>query len=502
MLIPSIQSVTRIAALAALCLLSACQGSDAEIERAPKIGLIWTAPTLIPFEDMGYELEEFFFSGTANSYVNRAELTPDGQWEVEPSGETAAYKSRLFVYRPTDPAHFNGSVIIEWMNVSGGIDTPTEWITAHTEFMRQGYAYVAVSAQYVGVEGGPMPLPRQMPFCLAVKCTHPLRYRSLHHPGDSFSYDIFMKAAELVRRPQAINPLGELTAERIIATGESQSAHRLVTLVNAFGMNTDLFDGYFIHSRLGEGIPELGGGASAPLSQAPQADIVPPTSVQLRADLGVPIINLQTETDQIPLGALSSRQPDNSFFRLWEVAGTAHADLYVARYGLLDDGDDVVTAELKYLKRANPVLPACPDFISSAPQHHFAVKAAFRTLHQWLAEATVPASYPRLQVNEQQDGFALDAYGNALGGIRSPYVDAPLARLSGLNNADRNEDGLCFLYGSMAALDPATLQTLYADKADYIAAVTQSTATAVANGTLLAEDAPLVLAAAERVEFQ
>lgn len=506
MLIPSIRLAGRtttathlIPTLLLAFLLSACQGSDAEIETAPKIGLIWAAPTLIPFENMGYRVEEFFFSGTA--YSNSAPLTTDGKWSVETSGETAEYKSRMIVYRPVDPAQFNGTVVIEWMNVSAGIDTPTEWVTAHTEFMREGYAYVGVSAQYVGVEGGPMALPRQIPFCLAVKCTHPLRYRSLNHPGDSFSYDIFMKAAELVRHPRGLNPLGDLTAERIIASGESQSAHRLVTLVNAFGSSTDLFDGYFIHSRLGEGIPELGGGASAPLSQAPQSDIIPPTAVQLRDDLTVPIINLQTETDQIPLGALSSRQQDTAFFRLWEVAGTAHADLYVARYGLLDDGDDVVTAEIKYLKRANPVLPACPDYISSAPQHHFAVKAAFHALNTWITEGIEPSTYPRLQVNDTQDGFETDSLGNALGGIRSPYVDAPLARLSGLNNADRNEDGLCFLYGATDPLEPATLQSLYPTHADYVSAVIHATDKAVAEGVVLPEDAHLIITAAEKTEL-
>lgn len=492
---------TTLATLLLAVLLSACQGSDAEIERAPKIGLIWTAPTLIPFEDMGYTVEEFFFSGTANAYSSSAPLSTDGKWSTQPSGETADYKSRMFVYRPVDPSHFNGTVVIEWLNVSAGIDTPTEWVTAHTEFMRQGYAYVGVSAQYVGIEGGPMALPRQIPLCLAVKCANPLRYRSLHHPGDSFSYDIFMKAAELVRHPRTINPLGELTAEHMIATGESQSAHRLVTLVNALGTSTDLFDGYFIHSRLGEGIPELGGGASAPLSQAPQADINPPTTVQLRDDLGVPIINLQTETDQITLGALSSRQDDNLFFRLWEVAGTAHADLYVARYGLLDDGNDIAAAEIKYLKRANPVLPACADFISSAPQHHFTVKAAFRALNTWLTQGIAPASYPRLQVNDSQDGFETDNLDNALGGIRSPYVDAPIARLSGLNSADRNEDGLCFLYGSTTPLDASTLQSLYPTQQDYVDAVMQATDNAVADGVILPEDAHLIITAAENTEL-
>src|SRR5690606_29925275 len=142
-----------------------------------------------------------------------------------------------------------------------------------------------------------------------------------------FSYDIFRQAAGLVRYPQELNPLGTLVPTHLIVAGQSQSAHRLITFANAFGPDTtDLIDGYFIHSRLGAGVPELGGGASAPLSQAPQAEIHPPAAVRIREDLPVPVMNLQAETDQVPLLAHMSRQPDSPVFRLWEVAGSAHAD--------------------------------------------------------------------------------------------------------------------------------------------------------------------------------
>ena len=58
------------------------------------------------------------------------------------------------VCQPTDEPKFNGSVIVEWLNVSGGIDAPAVWFMAHREIARAGYGYVAVSAQHVGVEGG------------------------------------------------------------------------------------------------------------------------------------------------------------------------------------------------------------------------------------------------------------------------------------------------------------------------------------------------------------
>jgi hypothetical protein len=90
---------------------------------------------------LGYTADEFFVSGTASSYA-------------EPSGE-ADYTTRMVVLRPTDASKFNGTVIVEWLNVSGGIDTPAVWFMAHREIVREGYAYVVVSAQHVGVEGGP-----------------------------------------------------------------------------------------------------------------------------------------------------------------------------------------------------------------------------------------------------------------------------------------------------------------------------------------------------------
>src|SRR3546814_1124854 len=146
----------------------------------------------------------------------------------------------------------------------------------------------------MGVDGGVPPAP-PLPIAIPLKLINPPRYASLVHPGDSFSYDIYAQAAQAVRHPQDVAPLGELQVRRVIAAGESQSATRLMTFINAFGTRTDLFDGYFVHSRLGF-IPDFGG-ASAPLSQDPQQDITTPDVVRFRTDLDRPVMDLQTETD-------------------------------------------------------------------------------------------------------------------------------------------------------------------------------------------------------------
>ena len=115
---------------------------------------------------VGYERSEFFLSGTAHSYVPMGPLNPDGKWKVT-TGATAPYKTRIAVYRPTDPSKFNGTLVVEWLNVSGGTDDGPEWTLAHNELVREGFAWVGVSAQQVGVKFGEIHGSRAgtRPFC-------------------------------------------------------------------------------------------------------------------------------------------------------------------------------------------------------------------------------------------------------------------------------------------------------------------------------------------------
>src|SRR5262249_45660288 len=79
----------------------------------------FVAGTNFDLAEVGYEQEEFFISGTAHAWTNVGTLDPDGRWAVAPAS-TAPYKTRILVYRPIDPARFNGIVWVEWLNVSGG----------------------------------------------------------------------------------------------------------------------------------------------------------------------------------------------------------------------------------------------------------------------------------------------------------------------------------------------------------------------------------------------
>ena len=445
------------------------------------MGAPFVAGTTFDLAEVGYQQTEYFLTGTARAFRNVGELGTDGRWSAEPSGETAAYKTRVIVNRPIDPADFNGTVMIEWHNVSGGLDASPDWLLAHTELIREGYAFVGLSAQKVGIEGGTAAVGV---ISLPLKTVDPVRYASLSHPGDSFSYDILSQTAQAIRDRAGIAPLDELPVERIIAAGESQSAFRMVTYINAFHRLTRIFDGYLVHSR---------GAIGAPLSEAPLPVILVPGTTIVRDDLDVPTMIFQAETDLTFLNYLAARQPDTPSIRVWEAAGTAHADLYTLSKGAVDRGDDPDIAKLTVTAEPIPGIINCGAPVNDGPQH-FVLKAAIHALERWVRDGTAPAIAPPLEVSAGPPAAIVrDARGIALGGIRTPAVDVPLAVLSG----DAQPGSLiCALFGITVPFDEATLMALYADQAAYADAVEASADAAVAAGFLLPPDAALIKAAA------
>jgi hypothetical protein len=446
--------------------------------------------TFFPLAPLGYEQAEYFVSGTANTYVNVNELKPDGQWQVEAS-EQADYKTRIVVIRPSDPADFNGTVMVEWLNVSAGFDSGPDWGMVHTELIRKGYAWIGVSAQKVGVDalidGGAA--------AIIPGGAGDNRYESLNHPGDDFSYDMYSQIAQAIRQPTGTAPLGNLSAQYMIAAGESQSASRLMTYVNALTPIHALFDGYFIHSRLNGSAPLQGNF----LSTTPA--IATPEIVRVRSDLGTPVLMLQTETDLFILGSYPSNQDDTDKFRLWEMPGTAHADLYTFLDNRFDVGTNPAMAAVVEVMAPVPGIIECTIPVNAGPQH-FIANAAVHTLNEWITHDTAPPVAERLEVSGEPAAFVLDDRGNVKGGVRTPFVDVPIAILSGEgqplpDRADVDEVSVktvdfCFLSGTTTLFDAATLGALYVDNAAYIEAVNTATDDAVAKGFLLAEDAELI----------
>ncbi len=463
------------------------------------------APTLVStffsLPSLGYEQAEYFIEGTARAYVNVNELQSDGRWQVE-EADQAGYRTRVVVNRPSDPSQFNGTVLVEWLNVSAGFDSAPDWGMLHTELIRSGYAWVGISAQQVGVDA----LIDGSASAVVPGGTADGRYDTLSHPGDPFAYSIFSQFAQALREPGASGLLGDLEPQHLIAAGESQSAGFLLTYVNALAPRHALFDGYFIHSRTQ---------GSAPLQGTFfEADIPTPEVVRVRDDLGVPTLMLQTETDLFVLGSYPSNQEDSDNFRLWEVAGTAHADLYTFLDNRLDIGANPAVAAIVENKAPIPGIIECEIPVNAGPQH-FVAKAAVHALNEWITQGTPAPSANRLEVAGAPPMFVTDEFGNTLGGVRTPYVDAPIAILEGqgqpqpdfLNGGDDIDEisietvDFCFLSGTTELFDTATLSSLYSSNASYRAAVNNSADDAVEKGFLLAPDAELIKASAAATDL-
>ncbi|HUA95837.1 MAG TPA: alpha/beta hydrolase domain-containing protein, partial [Acidimicrobiales bacterium] len=365
--------------------------AQATFSEPPDVGTVAEPLTAQPLDlaQHGYVEQELFASGTAHAF--RATSDPsNGRWSVVPT-TSAGYRTRILVRRPEDPRRFSGTVVVEWLNESAGESSP-DWDYFNPELMSAGDAYVGVSAQALGVEGGSPLLGTGGQTGSGLVHEDPARYGTLHHPGDQYSFDMFAQIGLGVRADDQ-RVLGSLRPRHVVATGESQSAFFLTTFADALQPLTHAFDGLFIHSRGGSGAALDGSSTSGSLNG----------SLRIRTDLTVPVFMFETQTDLIELGYASAQQPDTSRIRTWEVAGTSHADAY--------------------LVGGAASLLGCPAPVNSGPQHEVA-QAAFAAFTKWVVHGTAPPSPAPFKLSKRRPAtLALDRFGNVIGGVRTPAVD-------------------------------------------------------------------------------
>ncbi len=449
---PSHSSVTNPVFAAAATLTGPVPGNPVEPSSA--------VPLHLP---AGYAEQEFFASGTATAFTSS---TPkDGRWTISPATK-AAYKTRILVRRPTDAHHFNGTVVVEWMNESAGEATP-DWTYLNPMLTDDGYAYVAVTAQSVAIAGGQTVGTTQG---AGLVKTNPTRYGSLHHPGDRYSFDIFAQIARTLRLGTNSTVLGGMRPAHIVATGESQSSAFLTTFANALQPQTESFDGIFIHSR---------GGGTVPIDGTSVASAGGAAGQLIRTDLSARVFQFETETDVTFLGFYSARQPDTDRIRTWEVAGTSHVDAYAAG------------------AYANQL--GCRTAVNDGPQHVVA-QAAFTAFAKWVSSGKRPPIAKQLTLTGATPAaLARDHNGNALGGLRTPAVDVPVAALSG--EVPKDFSVPCLLLGSTKPYSPSRLTALYGSKSAYLAKYEQNLDHAISGGFILAADRSDLLAKAQAVQF-
>jgi len=382
--------------------------------------------SLFPLSGKGfnYTEDEYFYSGTATNLA---------------TGAKAPYESRMLVRLPAEAAKFNGTVVVEWLNVTGGNDLETAWPVEGQWLMAHGYGYVGVSAQLVGADFLP--------------AWDPTRYAGIVHPGDEFSFDIFSQALQALRDPAenravlggvtGIDPMRGMNVKHLVVTGASQSALKLTEFVNG-GYNRGEVDAYVI---------TRGGGPFK--------------------DFSTPIFQQNEETAAAPT------QPDNPHYRLWEEAGTAHAPYAWYSYVWAMYQRDLVP-----FGTPNPINTACAI---NRGQVDFSARALSTWVAHYFETGSMGPSMPRLSRNSSGE-VVRDSNGLAEGGVRQPFVEAPVAYNAGTG---------CALFGTYRGWTPAMIQSLYPTHEAYVADVKQATKYDVKKGWLLSADAKAAIAKAE-----
>ena len=387
----------------------------------------------------GYSEEEFFFYGEVSSQ---------------------AYGSRMIVRRPMDSRRFNGTVVVEWLNVTVGADIDVDWALTRRQILRDGYAYVGVTTQPVGA-------------CW-LETWDPLRYATLAHPAlppgpcpasnqtETDSFEIFSQAGKAIRDDRSL--LGGLEVRRLIAIGASQSARRLVGYTNAYQAAAGIYDGFLIHV--------IGGGGGAAITEK-----------------SVPVLILNSENEVLGYYPYRDLQPPN--VRYWEVAGAGH------------------TPELSYIaaqvRHAGvPFGHSCEYPDSSDFIHMYPVgDAALDALQTWLVDGSAPVNSPLVTVIAGTPRrIARDDFGNAVGGIRLPQIEVPTARLIGTNGPAnsllcRTTGGIDFFDGEAAGATPndtwsePTIEQLYGNHGTYVSAFVRAVDAIVKSGFMLQADAQI-----------
>ena len=391
---------------------------------------------LAPF---GYEEQEYFVSGTAS----------DG------AGNTAPYTTRIIVTRPSDPADFNGTVFLDWVNVTAQFENAVDTMLAREMFMREGFAYVHVSAQSVGICCTP----------LTPKVWDPVRYEALDHPGDEFAFDMFTQIARAFEDGSVELP----GVERILAGGQSQSANRLSDYISEWLPThpdaVGVIDGFLVHGNV-------------------------PGDKDFAVGSPVPVLHLLSDFEAVDDGVDPNAVDPN--YRLWEIAGAAHADYFIGYQSISGHGPRVTASAPKvdqagfraiidaagtYGERAaDPLYAVCTAAGATMPMR-YAASAAIYALDEWVAGIGAPPNGPRYEF--ENGALAKDADGNALGGIRLPPIDVPVARY---------ESTSCGLGGITIPFNDAELRARYETHANYYALMKERTDRAVADGWLLPED--------------
>jgi hypothetical protein len=352
------------------------------------------------------------------------------EYFVSGVADGSPYATRIVVRRPASPRRFSGLVVAEPMHFSGA--------ALICQYAQLGIAESGDACLEIDAE--PLDLGLLQAFNSA-------RYGSLSIVSEAQTNDILAQVGRLVRSNAPDSPLAGFPVRDMVLTGISESSDVTRAYMSAYdtGASTFLmpdgspiYQGYFLSSTLG---PD-----PLPITNVPTIQM--PTQNEVTA--GEPG-NGESSSFQRP----DSNSPSNPF-RIYEVAAMSHADV-----------------------RNLPNNMGCILPFSQFPQGAMVFMGLEHDLN-WVAYGIVPPHAPSYIAvnpgNQVIDGtrVALDQFGNAIGGVRTPYVDVPIFKYTIPNYNIPDSAGTsftCSIAGFQTPLPESVLHSLYKNEGQYLSEV-------------------------------
>lgn len=428
----------------------------------PTMTFLKESRALVPVDlaKAGYTEDEFVVSGKANVY----DWASDGALTVRTPD--APYGTRILVRHPSDPAKFSGTVVVEIMNAARRFDWSMMWGYLAPEIMERGDAWVGVT-----MPGG----------VYGLRKFDNVRYSGVSFknpaPGacptanpdteDGLKFDMLSQVAALLKSDAPNKPLAGFKVEDLYLTTQGGDAITYAAAIEPHAKLADgkpVYDGFLIKTPGGPG--RINQCATPPAKSDPR---------YVLHNVGAPVIMVASQSEVI--NGLAARRPDsdeaNDRFRLYEIAGAMHLDVnaYDPFPNLIDQalaGNAQGTPSWPFNARCTPEIP-----LNDNPLLSYEFHAALANLDRWVRKGTAPPRAPRIQVKDA-DGpspsVVLDQYGNGVGGIRTFYVDIPVATYF----MSSPGPGVCAEFGHTAAFDWGRLDSLYGSYKSYASKVSQS----------------------------
>ena len=305
-----------------------------------------------------------------------------------------------------------------------------------------------------------------------------MRYADVSMSSNDLVWDMLRQIGAVIRTGGEQSPLRD-QVDHLYMGGYSQSGVDTATFSMSFHDDTrflddaPVFDGYFPAAHAATMTPlQTGSGLILEFEEGEmQAVDVPVVDVETQHDAQGWTREMLPGLDYTSRSGASVRRPDSDTptdkYRLFEIAGASHSSV----------GGD------------------CGGPNSTFPGPMF-VRAAAAQLFRWAEEGIPPTEAPRIEMEtvDTVSTPSTDEFGNAVGGVRSPFVDVPLVEYQVVVGGSGLE---CAFSGTESPIAPDVLESRYGDADAFTDEFTESLDATIEAGFLLESDRSDILDEAE-----